>query len=58
MSVPHLSDQEKRTLAELKVALVVLLGSRLLRLTLDEFEHLRNRERRIALDIEKEGVPL
>ena len=108
----HLNDQEKRTLAELKEALLVLLGSRLLRLTLfgskargddsgesdldvaivvegldrelkrkildivtdielrnlvvlstfiissDEFEHLRNRERRIALDIEKEGVPL
>lgn len=24
----------------------------------DEFEHLKSRERRIALDIEKEGIPL
>jgi predicted nucleotidyltransferase len=112
MSVPHLNEQEKRSLAELKVALVVLLGDRLLRFALfgskargDEspesdldvaivvkglerglkrkildivtdielrnsvvlstfivsaadFEHLRTRERRIALDIEKESVPL
>ena len=110
--VPHLNDQEKRTLAELKSALYVLLGDRLARLALfgskargdeseesdldvaivvkglnrelkrkilnivtdiesrnltvlstfiissEEFDHLRKRERRIALDIEKEGVPL
>ncbi|RJR32485.1 MAG: nucleotidyltransferase domain-containing protein [Desulfobacteraceae bacterium] len=27
-------------------------------LSKEEFEHLKNRERRIALDIEKEGIPL
>jgi predicted nucleotidyltransferase len=26
--------------------------------SLDEFEHLKSRERRIALDIESEGIPL
>jgi uncharacterized protein len=110
--VPHLNDQETRALAELKSALHLLLGDRLVRLALfgskargdeseesdmdiaivvkgldrelkreildivtdlesrnlvvlstfiissGEFDHLSQRERRIALDIEKDGVPL
>ena len=112
MVEPHLDDQEKKTLAEVKSALSRLLGKRLERLVLfgskargddssesdldvavivkdldrdlkrqildivtdielrylltlstfilssDDFHRLRNRERRIALDIEREGVPL
>lgn len=41
-----------------EIELEYLLPISVLVLSQDEFEHLKKRERRIALDIEREGIPL
>jgi uncharacterized protein len=41
-----------------EIELEYLLPMSVLILSEDEFVHLKRRERRIALDIEKEGIPL
>lgn len=41
-----------------EIELEYLLPISVLVFSQDEFEHLKKRERRIALDIEREGVPL
>jgi len=58
--VQHLTRAMKMLILEkvAEVELQHLLPISILILSREEFEHLKNRERRIALDIEREGIPL
>lgn len=58
--VRGLTREMKRRILDLvaELELVHLLPISVLVFSEDEFDHLRKRERRIAIDIENEGIPL